>query len=452
MGDLALCSVWMLLLTHQIYNSWMMNLYVLLIPVFRTWISFLMYRRSRLMIVPIIMLSLMSLCFFVDPIFGYEMFCAPFVKIVTSSFALFGERLFNSADYPQYTKDADFFTNIFTFFACLWMIAYPLGVYIYRLCKKQLESGSMGVWKFVGLSAYLFACGVVPSIVMVELYIRTVSFAILALMLLLIPVIFCRGNLRNMFSRGEIALLLTFAMFFVGYICGNGLELKSIVTVCAFPAACFAIANWYFRRENRYNEVLLVVVASVVFWCAQYATGMVRLLLMFVSLAIMVVAVVRFAMDTKKYWTGAGLYLLIAIVMPIFCLGYNPYAVLEGRRGRHFDDYWYSHNGMLIVRNNCRVGIRDRYGVVLPIEYSSVWLLDISKPYCKVRKEKKWLIYDIARREFVSDEGFDHVVQCGESVYRLESERGNKYLVMPCFYDSRKDNSQAVITDEMPEE
>ena len=48
--------------------------------------------------------------------------------------------------------------------------------------------------------------------------------------------------------------------------------------------------------------------------------------------------------------------------------------------------------------------------------------------------------------------GFDHVVQCGESVYRLESERGNKYLVMPCFYDSRKDNSQAVITDEMPEE
>ena len=72
--------------------------------------------------------------------------------------------------------------------------------------------------------------------------------------------------------RGEVVYLLTLAMFTVGYVCGIGLELKSAITVCTLPAAFFVLMNWYIRRETTYKDILLIVGASVVFWCAQYTT------------------------------------------------------------------------------------------------------------------------------------------------------------------------------------
>lgn len=43
--------------------------------------------------------------------------------------------------------------------------------------------------------------------------------------------------------------------------------------------------------------------------------------------------------------------------------------------------------------------------LILPIDrYNRIELLTPSKPYCKVRKDGKWQIYDIERQELVSDE------------------------------------------------
>jgi len=99
--------------------------------------------------------------------------------------------------------------------------------------------------------------------------------------------------------------------------------------------------------------------------------------MLLLSLALMAVAVIRFAIDTKKNWASAGLYVMIALVMPIFCLGYNPYSVLEGSRAWHFDKYGYSQNGLLCVSNGTIGGLRDRYGIILPLEYaaSNCWIL-----------------------------------------------------------------------------
>lgn len=215
--------------------------------------------------------------------------------------------------------------------------------------------------------------------------------------------------------------MLTLAMFTVGYVCGISLELKSAITVCTLPAAFFALMNWYIRRETTYKDILLIVGASVVFWCAQYTTNMVRISMLLLSLALMAVAVIRFAIDTKKNWASAGLYVMIALVMPVFCLGYNPYSVFEAGRAWHFDKYYGSPDGILYVRVGDTGGLRDRYGVILPIDrYNRIELLTPSKPYCKVRKDGKWQIYDIERQELVSDEWFEDVIPCDEYVYRLK--------------------------------
>lgn len=449
-ADLAICSVWLLLLAHEDVNSGLMNPVVLLFPVLRIWTTFLMQRQSKLMIAPLVMLSLMGLVVFMDRDSSYLPFIEPWLKLLRSGSALFGVELVANADYQDFIVAHCEYSLPISLICYAWLVVIPCGVFIYHLCKKQLQPSSLNVWKSIGLCIYIFVVAFADAILLSETYKTTLAITILALMLMLIPVIFYRGNIKGLFNRGEIAYLLTFAMFGIGYVCGIGLELKSAITVCTLPAAFFALMNWYVRRETSYKDILLIVGASVVFWCAQYTTNMVRISMLLLSLALMAVAVIRFAIDTKKNWASAGLYVMVALIMPVFCLGYNPYSVLEASRAWHFDKYAYSKNGLLCVSNGTIGGLRDRYGVILPLEYDRIELLDSSKPYCKVRKNRMWQIYDIERHELVTDEWFEEVAQCDEYVYRLKSQNGDKYLTMRWYYNRYADEQSAVISDEMP--
>ena len=441
-ADLVICSVWLLLVAHEGVNGRMINPFILLFPALRIWIRFLMKRQSKLMIVPIVVLTLLASCMFLDRSPRYLLFVGPWETFMTSICALFSMDSVRGAELHE-------LLNILSIVGYIWLVIYPLAVYIYKRVKKQLVPGTMGIWKCIGLCAYIFGCTIVSSIVLSVSYKTTIGMAVLAFMLMLIPSIFYRNNIKEMFTRGEVAYLLTLAMFSVGYVCGIGLELKSAITVCTLPSAFFALMNWYIRRETTYKDILLIVGASVVFWCAQYTTNMVRISMLLLSLALMAVAVIRFAIDTKKNWASAGLYVMIALVMPVFCLGYNPYSVLEAGRAWHFDKYYGSPDGILCVRAGDTGGLRDRYGVILPLEYDRIELLTPSKPYCKVRKDGKWQIYDIERQELVSDEWFEDVIPCDEYVYRLKTQNGDKYLSLRWYYNPDGEQT-AKIVDELP--
>lgn len=408
-ADLVICSVWLLLVAHEDMSGWMINPFILLFPALRIWISFLMKRQSKLMIVPIVVLAILASFMVLDRSPRFLLFVGPWETLLTSICALFSIDSINRVELHELLGDVC--KNILSIIGYVWLVIYPLAVYIYKRAKKQLAPGTMGIWKCVGLCAYIFGCMIFSSIVLSVSYKTTIGMVVLAFMLMLIPTIFYRNNIKEMFTRGEVAYLLTLAMFTVGYVCGIGLELKSAITVCILPAAFFALMNWYIRRETIYKDILLIVGASVVFWCAQYTTNMVRISMLLLSLALMSVAVIRFAIDTKKNWASAGLYVVIALVMPIFCLGYNPY---------------------------------------LPIDrYNRIELLTPSKPYCKVRKDGKWQIYDIERQELVSDEWFEDIILCDEYVYRLKSQNGDKYLSLRWYYNPDGEQT-AKIVDELP--
>ena len=339
-ADLVICSVWLLLVAHEDMSGWMINPFILLFPALRIWISFLMKRQSKLMIVPIVVLAILASFMVLDRSPRFLLFVGPWETLLTSICALFSIDSINRVELHELLGDVC--KNILSIVGYVWLVIYPLAVYIYKRVKKQLTPGTMGIWKCIGLCAYIFGCTIVSSIVLTVSYKTTLGIAILAFMLMLIPTIFYRNNIKDMFTRDEVAYLLTLAMFAVGYACGLGLELKSAITVCTLPVTFYALANWYIHRETTYKDILLIVGASVVFWCAQYTTNMVRISLLLLSLALMAVAVIHFAIDTKKNWASAWLYVMIALVMPVFCLGYNPYSVLEAGRAWHFDKYYGS--------------------------------------------------------------------------------------------------------------
>lgn len=68
-------------------------------------------------------------------------------------------------------------------------------------------------------------------------------------------------------------------------------------------------------------------------------------------------------------------------------------------------------------------------------------------PYFKVSKEGAWQIYDIERHELVGEESFTEVLTYNDTTFVLESDAGNRYLILPECYGHRVQKQPAVIAD-----
>ena len=182
----------------------------------------------------------------------------------------------------------------------------------------------------------------------------------------------------------------------------------------------------------------------------RYTIGLVRVICLLSSLALMAIPVARFAYAIHKRWMSAGLYVMMAFIMPVLSIGYNPYSALEARRVGHFDGYSWAKDGVLVVRGKNGFGLRDRYRMILPAEYDSLEMLEPSKPYCKATKNGMSQSYDIERHELICDEWFTEVVPCDEYVWQLKSPNDNKFFKMPRIYNRYWDEQLAQFLNELP--
>lgn len=64
--DIAIGSVWLLLIAHESVSDWLVAPFLILYPVLRIWTSFLLHRRSGLVVTPIMLLSLLTIVALVD--------------------------------------------------------------------------------------------------------------------------------------------------------------------------------------------------------------------------------------------------------------------------------------------------------------------------------------------------------------------------------------------------
>ena len=241
----------------------------------------------------------------------------------------------------------------------------------------------------------------------------------------------------------DAAALLLLA---VAYTLGVSYSEGSIVTSAVFPCVFFTIFCWIMGRNIRYADAVLIIVASFLFIFSQYVIDMLRVILLLMLLGLMAVPFMRFAFSTRKVTTTIAASVIIAVLLPMFCIGYNLYSVLEARKIRHFYEYEYSYNGLMLVKGRDGIGIRDRYELILPAEYCDVEFLKSHKPYCKVETQDGCQIYDIVKQELLSEDVFTAVVPDGEFSFLLQSDTGDKYLTMPSSYSRFNDKKTAVIS------
>jgi hypothetical protein len=148
----------------------------------------------------------------------------------------------------------------------------------------------------------------------------------------------------------------------------------------------------------------------------------------------------------------------IAIFIQPFCIGYNLYSATHvGMRGK-YRYYDQAIKGLWLVDcGSDKLGLRDRYGMILNADYEDIVQLQRTKPFVKVQKNGKWGVYDIEQRRLEVDPVYTAIIQKGKYTFLLEDElnpENNKYLTMFVHYyryEARTSKFYA-LTDTIPTE
>ena len=422
-ADLALCGVWLIVDTYIFYDPYMM-----LFPMLRIWLSFLTFDRSRLTWCPMGLLAVMNLTLLRPYAPIYDLYVAPIVKIVRCCISLYGG---TGAVVDEFLHS--WFSEGYLCFKLtmllvwlvgfVWFVGIPLAIYLRRAARKLLVSSALSRKQSRWLFGYMLVVVTLFSTRFFDTFGFYEKLAAGALPVLLAPVLFCKGSAKPLLTKEQTTALSIMALITVGFIVGAVMEEKSILTTLTIPVAVYALINRYVSRKTPYWEYLLLAVAMFCFWQAQNTIDGVRIALLGLSVAVVAFVAIRFIRSTRLYAAGVILFAAVAVIIPVMCIGYNPYVVLSAKRSRVCTDYLSSPSGLLYVRGNNGSGIRDRYGVILPAEYDRIRIMVPYRPYFMVQKGNKWRIYDIVRHEFITDESYDEIVPSGADMFMMSNEK-----------------------------
>ena len=442
--DLALCSLCLLLTLHNYTFSVVMYFLWIL----RIWTSMLMYRRSTMAAYAIGLSAIVGLF-----AFSFSPFVTAIVldvvKVVVSFFGGDGRRLVyeiweGTREY-RYIQIMNHVVGCLTY---LWLVVCPLIQYILLYAKKRLVQSSWSKRSSLFLCLYLLW---MMALVIVGSYKDFLGLFIAILGVYALPYLFKEIDFRRLLARGEASYIMLLLVLVVCYMSGSRISRQAVVAIIALPAVCYAIFNYACSRRLVYREMALVVLGSFTFWFAQYTTDMFRMLLLILSLGVIGIAVGMFVNATRRKWRGLALYFLVAFIVPISSLGYNPYSAMHVSRHRDYVGYLWGDRGMLRVAGRDGFGLRDRYGMITPLQRGSIEFIDPWKPFVKIgARGTGWSLYDIERHEFITVEHYDNIEPYGQNIIRLQKDSCFHYMNYKNYYYWDSEAPQYVITDTIP--
>ena len=392
--DLLLASVWLLFCS---YESWSYS--ALLMPLSRVWVSFLLFRGSRFSPYAIGFSLLSFVCVFevhkaIDNSFIYPI--RQFIDVFMHFMGCRDVQLINSFIWMPYE---DYYQFIAKIFIVLWMVVIPLIVYWWQYKKGTLQPSAIS-WKKSGLIIiYLSFCLflLVPALQYEFFYLDFIFF--MCIFILLGPIIFKLGDVRNLFTREEILYFVMLVIWGCSIICGDVFFVNRFIVILLVTACFYFLYCWYCSYKVSFVDLLFIFLGGALFVYAEYLTNMERVLFLTLSFIAYFVPIFKFIMNTKLIKSGFVALFIIALVLPVFSLGYNPYAVLEGGRQYKCADCIYSPNGLMYVRNSdygiVKKGLRDRYGVLIPVEFEELQIVNEYMSYFVVARDGKWNVYDV---------------------------------------------------------
>lgn len=439
--DLLMCGIWLVLLWHEHrWAAWMA-----LLPMMRIWTSFLIHRKSKLAVAPLCVITFFMLVQTLG--LGYEYlrcFWDPFTCVIRTGYVFFGGDV-HVVDAALTALRESAMWGVVNIVGGLWAVILPASLLIYRWRKGQLQALPFSKKRLAGLLAYMMV-GIVVGLAVIPTgtNFTVMSIGVLALLGL---ILFYKGELKDLLSRSEILYLGVLALLACCYECGVDMSRNGSIVLCASTLATYALGSWYFGYKKTPADMLLLILGVLLFWTSPTTVGMLRIVLLIASLTCVAAVGVRFALSVGRVWMVGMLFALMAIVMPLLSMGFNPYTAIDYKV--RLGGYPY-HGGISLVYKDGERGFRDRYGMICPTG-DVVDFIKTGSPLVKICKhgEEDFQIYDIKSHRFLSDKKYDnaeyfgkyssYLKVCQDSVFQIYDTREHRLLSDEWFGDIQKD-------------
>ena len=231
----------------------------------------------------------------------------------------------------------------------------------------------------------------------------------------------CKNTNKNGYSWKQLAGLAIFydnagklfvkfcVLMFIALLSGIHMQQGiSYYAVLILPAVAYYFVNAYIGRKAHWMEYVLIVLAMLIFNKAQYRFGNERVFRLVLSPAIILSVCVWMLAKSRKISAAVFSFVMVAFVLPISSIGYNIYTVLDGARASNYIDM-DTHYGVMYVRNSfeengqtrIRFGMRDRYGLILPCFYRSIYSSNPIRNQVTCRTDDGSVVYDISLKRIV---------------------------------------------------
>ena len=323
-----------------------------------------------------------------------------------------------------------------------WIVLEPIAVYVVLFVRKSLVS-TKWPWKkvFLFILYFVIFLSFLSGYKYLRLDRKLDTSYLWWLFFLLLPFVLRvrRQDIpMDVFRYGVVTVVFAIA-FSAGFVMDSAFSLVAILfsTVLFYYFVCIKWSKSSLPYSSVLSLVYPIVVSGFLFWTAQYTEGEYCVLLLIASTVCMSYGALKHYKRTHNTAVTILVFLVCSFILPSISIGYNRYNGIETKRWFNFRSYHYSSRGLLYVLDDGAMGLRDRFGLVVPCEYE--WIVPIGnkqKPFVKFQDDIAWGIYDLERQEVIVQPEYKDIFEYDHNVWRLISEDGehDKYFIGPKFY------------------
>lgn len=206
-------------------------------------------------------------------------------------------------------------------------------------------------------------------------------------------------------------------------ITGLLLYIKAAVAVFASVMLYIIALKLAHSKTIKILPAFLFAISGILFICVYNKTH--ELVITFISIGciLSLLATLLSYRQCKSIVAAVVLLLANVFIVPLLLLGYNPYTLIKADNVHHFG----CHDGVYEYSYNGKIGLRDRFGVIIPADNQKMYFLDDACNYVAVLEDDKgWRkgeygVYSLAERRFVVDAcaGIAKIEKINEVEYKM---------------------------------
>lgn len=410
--DLILVSIWAFFFSR--YSSPGLMLLILV----RIALSFEMHRKSPWILISAIGFLIAYMC--------VDNFSRPFEKMFYTFFCAIGEsELMVDIFSEPFEWEMKAWIGTISVLWFVWLAVLPIVVGIRLHNFREIQWKRKWIWiylvPFVGLCTWvMFDEGSVGGI-------------LLGLIISLLPVIYwCiyerkdRSLIQTILNQKEILWYLSYTVFmlFVVTIGLKDISSLKLVGLLTLPSLFYILLTRSLNTGIVLTRICVALsTAGLCYWLTfDYGTT-VTVILLIIAIVLIVYSAVTIVVKIHKWMPSVILVTTMPLVIIPGILGLNPYVVTDADYTRMYVTNLSVRNGVYVLEKYVEIaeadkpyscgrkyGLRDRYGIILPMKYDDLKPVDrwgryiatnTPEKYGCMKSDQRYGVYDLRKRVFV---------------------------------------------------